>query len=204
MNRALFVAATLLAAAPAFVHAQSVELSAFAGAGATQSLSQPGVDRSAGPTFLGGIELARPTHAGLLGRVSLRAEAGFASQRLSVDGDVVSGDVHTVHGALALRVALAHPQVGARRFEPYAVVGAAWARPSTRFALTENPGSTPGARFEQVTHENVPGTMLGAGVAWVTQRAAVRGEARLMSLLSSDGTTSTLPVFITIAVPVRR
>jgi hypothetical protein len=200
VSRGLFVAAALATAVPTLLRAQSVTV--FGGAGAAQSLSQPGLDRNAGPTVVGGIELARPQHSGIVGRLALRAEGGFTSQ--SFDENVVSGDVHTIHAALALRVALAGRGAGSGRLVPYAVAGGVWARPSTRFVLSEDPRSTPGARFEQVTHENVPGTMLGAGVAWLTQRAALRAEARWMSLLGTDGVTSTLPVIVTIAVPLHR
>lgn len=208
MRRALFIAAAVAtAAAPALGHAQSVgrvELTMFGGAGATQSLSQPGLDRSAGPTFLGGIEIARPTHPGLLGRLAMSAEGGFASQKFAVDQNVVGGDVHTVHAALSLRMALADRSAGAGRLVPYALVGAAWGRPSTRFVLSESSQSTPGASFEQVTHENVPGAIFGAGIGWLTPRAAIRAEARWMSLYTSEGATSTLPLVLMIAVPLHR
>ena len=208
MRRALIVAtAGTRAVAPAFVLAQSVgrvELTMFAGAGATQSLSQPGLDRSAGPTFLGGIEIARPTHPGLLGRLAMSAEGGFASQKFAADQTVVSGDVHTVHAALSMRVALLDRSSGAGRLVSYALAGAAWGRPSTRFVLSESSQSTPGASFEQVTHENVPGAIFGAGIGWLTPRAAIRAEARWMSLYTSKGATSTLPLVLMIAVPLHR
>jgi len=208
VRRALIVAtAVTVAVAPAFLLAQSaarVELTMFAGAGATQSLSQPGLDRGAGPTFLGGIEIARPTHPGLLGRLAMSAEGGFASQKFSVDQSVVSGDVHTVHAALSLRVAFLDRSAGAGRLVPYALAGAAWGRPSTRFVLSESSQSTPGAGFEQVTHENVPGAIVGAGIGWLTPRAAIRAEARWMSLYTSEGATSTLPLVLMIAVPLHR
>jgi hypothetical protein len=199
------VTAAAMSAAPGFLHAQAthrLELTLVAGAGRTVSLAQPGVDRSAGPTFVGGIELARPALSGLLGRLSLRLESGFASQDFEVDDGAVSGDVQTVHAALALRVDLWGR--AARRLTPYALAGAAWARPSTRFELHIDPQTTPGAGFEQVTHENVPGAIVGAGVAWQTRPAQVRVEARWMTLRTSERVTSSLPVAITLAVPLRR
>ena len=204
MTRRLLIAMTLSATAPTFLHAQSTELTFFAGAGATQSLSQPGIDRRAGPAVVGGVELARPSLHGLLGHLALRAESGFSSQSLDVNPDVVSGDVHTMHAAVAVRVALLGRSAAIARLMPYALAGAAWARPSTRFALSEDPSGTPGARFEQVTHENVPGTIVGAGVAWLTPRAAIRAEARWMALYTAERTTSTLPLVLTIALPLRR
>ena len=137
MRRVLFVAAALAtSAAPTLLHAQSPQLTFFAGAGATQSLSQPGIDRRAGPTIIGGVEIAHPALHGLLGRLALRAEGGFSSQSLDVNQDVVSGDVHTVHAALGLRIALLGRGVAVARLMPYALAGAVWARPSTRFALS--------------------------------------------------------------------
>lgn len=215
MSRTLLIAVVAMAAAPAFLHAQSagasaasavggLELTLFAGAGRTLSLSQPDLDRAAGPIFVGGIELARPAHPGLLGRLALRAEGGFASQDFNVDQKVVGGDVQTVHAALALRLALIGQGARASRLVPYALAGAAWGRSSTRFVLNQDPQSTPGAGFEQVTHENVPGAIVGAGIGWHTQRVAVRAEARWMALATTDGTSSTLPVLVTIAVPLYR
>jgi hypothetical protein len=87
---------------------------------------------------------------------------------------------------------------------PYALAGAAWGRPSTRFELNNAPQTTPGAGFTQVTHENVPGAIVGAGVAWRLQRVAVRAEARWVALHTAEGASSTVPLVVTIAVPLRR
>jgi hypothetical protein len=194
-----------MAAAPSGVHAQAthrMELTLFAGAGGTVSLSHPGLDRTAGPTWVGGIELARPALSGLAGRLALRAEGGFASQEFKIDQDVLSGDVHTVHAALAVQLAFRDAE--ASRVVPYAFAGAAWGRPSSRFELNNDPQTTPGAGFTQVTHENVPGAIVGAGVAWRMPRVAVRAEARWMALRTAEGASSTLPLMVTIAVPLRR
>ena len=191
--------------APSDVCAQAtnrMELTLFAGAGGTMSLSQPGLDRTAGPTWVGGIELARPSLSGLAGRLALRAEGGLASQEFNIDQDVLSGDVHTVHVALAMQ--LAFRDAKASGLVPYALAGAAWGRPSTRFELNNDPQTTPGAGFTQVTHENVPGAIVGAGVAWRMPRVAVRAEARWMALRTSEGASSTLPLMVTIALPLRR
>ena len=206
MRRTLCIAAAVaMTAAPSGVYSQAanrMELTLFAGAGGTMSLSQPGLDRTAGPTYVGGIELARPSRSGLAGRVALRAEAGFASQEFSIDQNVLSGDVHTVHVALAVQLAFRDAE--ASGLLPYALAGVAWGRPSTRFELNNDPQTTPGAGFTQVTHENVPGAIVGAGVAWRTPRVAVRAESRWMALRTSEGASSTLPLVVTIAVPLRR
>jgi hypothetical protein len=214
LRRALFVAAAVAtAAAPGYVCGQSADASAarahgpvdltfFVGAGGTVSRSQPGLDRSAGPTFVAGVELARPGHLGLLGHLALRAEGGFASQGFASDQGAVDGDVQTVHAALALRADFARWGVG--RVVPYALAGAVWGRPSTRFALNEVGQGTPGARFEQVTHENVPGAIVGGGIAWQMQRVALRAETRWMALATAERASSTLPVMVTIAVPLNK
>jgi hypothetical protein len=207
MRVALSAAAMLVLAAPAALAqgsaADRTELTLFAGAGGVVAGSNPGIDRSTGAAFVGGAEVARPGRAGVLGRLALRLEGGFASQGFAMDGDVIDGDVQTVHGALALRVGVGRGAAPAR-LAPYALAGAVVARASTRVALSEDPRSTPGARFEQVTHETVPGALLGAGVEWRAWRAAVRAEARWVAIATADRRTTTIPLLLTIALPVGR
>lgn len=181
-----------------------MELNFVAGGGGLFAGSRPEFDRAAGPLFVGGIEVARPANPGLMGRLSLRAEGGVAKQELSGVQTNLEGDVQTVYAALAVRVTLVGGGERARPVGPYLVAGAAWARPSTRVALREDPRTTPGARFEQISHENVPGAVLGAGVLWRGDRVALSAEARWMSLATAGATTSTLPLLVTIAVPLRR
>jgi hypothetical protein len=199
----LVVVAAPVALAQSRGTAARTEFTLFAGAGGAVAGSNPGIDRSTGAAFVGGAEVGRPGRAGLLGRLALRLEGGYASQGFAMDGDVIGGDVQTVHGALALRVGVGRGGAPGR-LAPYALAGAVVARPSTRVALREDPRSTPGARFEQVTHETVPGALLGAGVEWRAWRAALRAEARWMTIATTDRRTTMIPLLLTIALPVGR
>lgn len=189
--------------APAPATAPRTALTLFVGGGGVFAGSHPGFDRSTGAALVGGAEIARPTHGGLLGRLALRVEGGLAYQDLSVGGAVVEGDVRTAHGALALRVGLGRSGEAAR-LVPYALAGAVVARPSSRVTLSEAPHSTPGARFEQVSHETVPGALVGAGVAWRVRHASLRAEARWMSLATADRRTTAVPLVLSLAVPLGR
>jgi hypothetical protein len=198
---ALCAQSTRTSAAPA---TSRTEVTLFGGGGGVLPGSQPGFDRGAGTAVVAGVELARPALPGLIGRVALRAEGGFAAQDLALPADVADGDVHTPHAALAARVSLLGRHGGPRRLLPYLVLGGTWARPSTRLALREDPRATPGARFEQVTHENVAGILAGGGLAWQARRVAVRAEARWLSLATHGSATTLVPVLLTVAVPLHR
>jgi hypothetical protein len=204
------LSAALAAAAlagPAALHAQAArgpELTLFGGGGGVFPGSQPGMARSAGLAVVGGLELGWPSRPGLAGRLALRAEGGLATQAEDFGGDVAEGDVHTPHAALAARLDLLGRRSGARRLMPYLVAGGAWARPSTRLALREDAGATPGARFEQITHESVAGALAGGGLAWQGRRASLRAEARWLALATDGAATTLVPVVLTLAIPLHR
>jgi hypothetical protein len=192
----LLPVATSRAQAPAAPQAVSV----FAGVGGAFALSQPQFDRGAGTSVVAGLEFAPFAAAsGIARRLGLRIEGGFTQQQFSHQSTVIGGDVQTVHAALAVRASLAR----AGGFSTYALAGGVWARPSTRVTLNASPDATPGARFEQTTHESVPGALVGVGAGWHRGWATLRAEVRWMSLATSQKTTTMLPAMITMSVPVR-
>jgi opacity protein-like surface antigen len=169
------------------------------GAGGAFALSQPGVDRRAGSAFVGDLE-ARPWTTGFASRVGLRVEGGFMSQSLSSSGGPVSGDVQTVHAAALVSVAFAP----AGRFTPYVIAGPAWGRPSTKLVVNATAEGMPSVSFAQTTHENVGGAVAGVGATWRVRAAAMRLEARWMSLATTDKSTAVAPVLLSVVVPLRR
>lgn len=191
---ALATTAASLAGAPCAV-AQSLEL--WAGAGAAQPLVQPGPDREMGPALLGAAEVSRGSLP-----LRLRLEAGFASQELHTRrGGLISGDIQTVHAALAGRLPLRGSDAAA---SPYLLGGAALLRHSTRTKLRSSDVSVPDARFVATSSEVVPGAMAGVGLGW--RIASVRGFAELRWIYSSTAgeRTSSLPLVAGLRLPVRR
>lgn len=173
------------------------ELAIIVGGGGAFAGSQGGVDRDVGPLLLGGIELRQPWRSGFAGRLALRLEGGFTSQGLSSSSDFVDGDAHTVHVAALLSAAL----MNRGRFESYALAGPAWSRASTKLVFDAPATETPGAEFEQTTHETAWGAVLGVGAGWRIRSAAVRLEARWMSIATTKSTTM-VPVVLSVAVPL--
>jgi hypothetical protein len=168
-----------------------------AGAGGVVAGSDDGTDRDAGWTLLGGVELQQPRWTGFASRLALRIEGGFMSQRLSSATDIMSGDVQTVHGAGLVSVTfLKHQQ-----FEPYVLAGPVLARSSTKLVLDAPTDQTPGAGFEQITHETAAGALLGIGTGWRAGSALVRLEARWLTLATTKSTTM-VPLILSIAVPL--
>lgn len=202
-RRAAFLAALLaFAASPALAQgsarrAGGSELAIILGGGGAFAGSQGSVDRNAGPLLLGGIELRQRWRPGFAGRLALRLEGGFTSQGLSSGGAIADGDVQTVHAAALLSAAV----IDRGRFESYALAGPVWSRASTKLAFGAPANETPGAEFEQTTHETAWGAVLGVGAGWRIGWAAVRLEARWMSLATDDVTTM-VPVVLSVAVPL--
>jgi hypothetical protein len=195
----------LIAWTPVSAHAQDAvkpsDGSAFtiiAGVGGVFAGSQDGVDRHTGPVVLGGIEYRQPWRSDFARRLALRVEGDFTSQGLASNG-FVSGDVKAVYGAALLSVAM----FARGRFESYALAGPVWSRLSTKLVFDAPTDETPGAGFEQTTHETAPGAVLGVGAGWRVRSAAVRLEVRWMSLATTN-TTTTVPVVLSVAVPLHR
>jgi hypothetical protein len=173
------------------------DLAIIVGGGGAVVGSQGGVDRDAGPMLLGGIELRQPWRSGFAGRLALRLEGGFTSQGLSSSSDFLDGDAQTVHIAMLFSAAL----MSRGRFESYALWGPAWSRASTKLVFDAPANETPGAEFEQTTHETAWGAVLGVGAGWRIRSTAVQLEARWMSLATTKSTTM-IPVVLSVAVPL--
>ncbi|HVZ77750.1 MAG TPA: hypothetical protein VG818_07210 [Gemmatimonadaceae bacterium] len=203
MTRRLLVGAALLALPLASSHAQVPAMpavSVFAGAGGAFALSQPQFDRSTGTAAVAGLEVAPFSGAtGFVQRLAIRLEGGFTKQEFAHRSSVLGGDVQTVHAALALQA----PLVQAGGLFTYALAGGAWARPSTRITLNATGSTTPGAAFEQTSHETVPGALLGVGAGWRYGAASLRAEVRWLSLATTQKATSMLPALVTVSFPVR-
>lgn len=205
--RVTFLAALLAAlvasvASPALAQdavprAPRSELAIIVGGGGAFAGSQGDVDREAGPLLLGGIELRQPWRSGFAGRLALRLEGGFTSQGLSSSSDFVDGDAQTMHIATLLSAAL----MNRGRFESYVLAGPVWSRTSTKLVFDAPANETPGAEFEQSTHETAWGAVLGVGAGWRIRSATVRLEARWMSLATTRSTTM-VPVVLSVAVPL--
>jgi hypothetical protein len=187
------------ASARAQAPAGDTHVAISAGIGGAFASAQQGVDRDVGPMVLGGIEFRQPWRSGLLGRMGLRAEAGFSVQGLSSSGGFVDGDVQTAYGAVLASLALIEGQ----RFDAYAIAGPSWSHLSTKFSFDAPANETPGAAFEQTSHETAPGVVLGAGAGWHIRWATVRAEARWMSVNTAE-TTTMVPVVLSLAVPLGR
>lgn len=167
------------------------------GIGAVPSLPVAGPERGTGAIALGAVEVG-----GAGGGLRLRVEGGFAGQPLREDAaGQLTGDVQTVHAALALRA-----PVGARgwRVEPYLLGGAAVVRPSTRIRLRSLPSAVPDAAFTETRSEVVGGALVGAGLGWRTSRAHAFLEARWMHAATGGEPTGSLPLILGLAIPLRR
>ncbi len=175
------------------------ELAVILGGGGAFAGSQGEVDRDAGPLVLGGIELRQPGRSGFVGWFALRLEGGFTSQGLSSAGAFMDGDVQTMHAAVLLSTDL----VSRGRFESYVLAGPVWSRASTKLAFDAPANETPGAAFEQTTHESAWGAMLGVGAGWRIRSASLRLETRWVSL-ATDRSTTAVPVVISVAFPLHR
>lgn len=199
--------AALLAWASAPVNAQTPapsgarsSLSIVVGVGGVFAGSQAGADHTAGAALTGALELRQPWRTSFLRRMGLRLESGYSSQGLSSADHFVSGNVESVHAAALVSVAL----VERGRFESYALGGPVLARLSTKLTFDAPTNQTPGAGFEQTTHQTAPGVSLGVGAGWRVRSVSLRLEARWMSLATDAKATTSVPVMLAVDVPLHR
>ena len=190
----LFAAAfSSICSAP--VAAQAVDL--WVGGGLTQTISQPGSDRAPGPAVLGAAEFGSTSH-----RLHFRAEAGFATQNMDTrPGGLATGDVQTVHGALASRLSL---PAFSTSLTPYVLAGVGAFRHSTRFVLRSSDNQVPDGQFSLTTSEVVGGGFLGAGITWRLAGIGGFAEARWMASRSSDGSTMSVPIMLGATLPISK
>lgn len=211
MRRGLLARALPLAALFAWIASPAAAQSAaprgawsafslVAGAGGVFGGSQFGADHTTGADVVGGLEFRQPWRPDFFRRVAVRLEAGYASQGLASADHFVSGNVQSFRGAALVSVAVA----GHGRFESYALGGPVLARVSTKLRFDAPPNQTPGSSFAQTTHETAPGVALGVGAGWHVASASIRLEARWMSLATNAKATTSLPVLLSVAVPLRR
>lgn len=175
-------------------------LSVVAGAGGVFAGSQAGADHSTGAAFIGALEFRQPWRPSFFRRVALRVEGGYSSQGLSLPDRFVTGNVHSLHGAALVSVAVAERG----RFESYVLGGPVLSRLSTRMIFDAPTNQTPGAGFQQTTHETAPGVALGVGAGWRVRSVSLRLEARWMSLATNAKATTSVPVMLSVAIPLHR
>lgn len=173
-------------------------LAVFAGAGAALTVAQPGMDRDIGRAGIVGLEMDSVWTSGLGQRLALRLEGGLMSEKFGASLGPVTGDVQTVHLSVLASMRIAT----SRGREIYGLAGPMWARPSDKLVLDAANTETPGSNFEQTTHQNTAGALLGVGVAWRVQSAVVRTEARWMSMATKERSTRTLPLMVSVALPI--
>lgn len=191
-------AALLLGATAGSLRAQDVSsgrLSLWLGAGGAMPLSQPTIDRKAGPGALAAIELAATQ------RLSLRAEVSGNRHDLDTRADgPLSGDMQLGRASLAARFT----PITVGRVATYVLAGAGWFWQSDRIVLTDISNPVPDASYRQTSSDGSVGAILGAGAAGSVARLRVFAEARWARAGSDDGATSDLSVLAGITLPLSR
>lgn len=162
--------------APSYARLPSVWIASGVAAGTSGGNA---LATDAGALLSAAIELSPRKHLGPVS-FALRVESAWSQQSLAFSTNSgMSGDVQTVSGGLALRIA---PQLdrnaAVRRVTPYLLAGAGVSRPSTRVSMVFTDADVPIAQFEQTSSEVAMTGVGGIGAQFVVGRARLFAEAR--------------------------